>query len=130
MYWTNFRQPTAHVHQNIFGKTIIEVCDKILAWRIPTCYDKSLAWRNTKCFDKILARRKSWNFEVLESLESIEKVWKSLEKIVLTRGLGLNCFSVLFAKKRKTEKVKPTCCFWERIGFHLSQSQNRVHHRK
>ena len=26
MYWTNFRQPTAHVQQNIFGKTLIEVC--------------------------------------------------------------------------------------------------------
>ena len=25
MYWTNFRQPTAHVQQNIFGKTLIEV---------------------------------------------------------------------------------------------------------
>ena len=26
MYWTNFRQATAHVQQNIFGKTLIEVC--------------------------------------------------------------------------------------------------------
>ena len=26
MYWTKFRQPTAHVQQNIFGKSIIEVC--------------------------------------------------------------------------------------------------------
>ena len=26
MYWTNFRQPTAHLQQNIFGKTLIEVC--------------------------------------------------------------------------------------------------------
>ena len=26
MYWTNFRQPTAHVQQNIFEKTLIEVC--------------------------------------------------------------------------------------------------------
>ena len=26
MYWTNFRQPTAHVQQNIFGKSLIEVC--------------------------------------------------------------------------------------------------------
>ena len=26
MYWTNFRQPTAHVQQNILGKTLIEVC--------------------------------------------------------------------------------------------------------
>ena len=26
MYWTNFRQPTAHVQQNIFGKTLIKVC--------------------------------------------------------------------------------------------------------
>ena len=26
MYWTNFRQPTAHVQQNIFGKTLTEVC--------------------------------------------------------------------------------------------------------
>ena len=26
MYWTNFRQPTAHVQQNIFGKTTIAVC--------------------------------------------------------------------------------------------------------
>ena len=25
MYWTNFRQPTAHLQQNIFGKTPIEV---------------------------------------------------------------------------------------------------------
>ena len=26
MYWMNFRQPTAHVQQNIFGKTLIGVC--------------------------------------------------------------------------------------------------------
>ena len=26
MYWTNYRQPTAHVQQNIFGKTLTEVC--------------------------------------------------------------------------------------------------------
>ena len=26
MYWTNFRQPIAHVQQNIFGKTLIKVC--------------------------------------------------------------------------------------------------------
>ena len=26
MYRTNFRQPTAHVQRNIFGKTLIEVC--------------------------------------------------------------------------------------------------------
>ena len=26
MYWTNFWQPTAHVQQNIFGETLIEVC--------------------------------------------------------------------------------------------------------
>ena len=26
MYWTNFRQPTANVQQNIFGKILIEVC--------------------------------------------------------------------------------------------------------
>ena len=26
MYWTNFRQPTAHVQQDIFGKTLTEVC--------------------------------------------------------------------------------------------------------
>ena len=26
MYWTNIRQPTVHVQQNIFGKTLIEVC--------------------------------------------------------------------------------------------------------
>ena len=25
MYWTNFRQPTAHVQKNVFGKTSIEV---------------------------------------------------------------------------------------------------------
>ena len=24
MYWTNFRQPTAHLQQNIFEKTLIE----------------------------------------------------------------------------------------------------------
>ena len=26
LYWTNFRQPTAHVQQNIFGKTPIDLC--------------------------------------------------------------------------------------------------------
>ena len=26
MYWTNFRQPTAHVQQNIFGKILKELC--------------------------------------------------------------------------------------------------------
>ena len=26
MYWTNFWQPTAHVQQNIFEKTLIEAC--------------------------------------------------------------------------------------------------------
>ena len=26
MHWTNFRQPTAHVQHNIFGKTSIEAC--------------------------------------------------------------------------------------------------------
>ena len=26
MYWTNFRQPTAHVQQNIFGKILIGDC--------------------------------------------------------------------------------------------------------
>ena len=26
MYWTDFRQPTGHVQQNIFVKTLIEVC--------------------------------------------------------------------------------------------------------
>ena len=26
MYWTNYWEPTAHVQQNIFGKTFFEVC--------------------------------------------------------------------------------------------------------
>ena len=26
MYWTNFRQTTAHVQQTFFGKTLIDVC--------------------------------------------------------------------------------------------------------
>ena len=30
MQWTNFRQPTAHVQQNIFGKTPTEVCSPCL----------------------------------------------------------------------------------------------------
>ena len=30
MYWTNFRQPTAHLQQNIFGKTPTEVCSPCL----------------------------------------------------------------------------------------------------
>ena len=30
MYWTNIQQPTVHVQQNIFGKTLIEVCSPYL----------------------------------------------------------------------------------------------------
>ena len=30
MYWTNFRQSTVHVEQNIFEKTHIEVCSPYL----------------------------------------------------------------------------------------------------
>ena len=26
MYWTNFRQPIAHVQPNIFGQNLLEVC--------------------------------------------------------------------------------------------------------
>ena len=26
MHWTNFKQPTAHLQQDIFGKTLIQVC--------------------------------------------------------------------------------------------------------
>ena len=30
MYWTNFWQPSVYIHQNIFEKTIIEVCNSHL----------------------------------------------------------------------------------------------------
>ena len=30
MYWTNFRQSTAHVQQNIVGKSLIEACSPYL----------------------------------------------------------------------------------------------------
>ena len=40
MYWTNFRQPTAHVKQNIFGKTSIEACSSHLYAFFGTFYAK------------------------------------------------------------------------------------------
>ena len=40
MYGTNFRQPTAHVQQNIFGKTLIEVCSLHLYASFGTFYTK------------------------------------------------------------------------------------------
>ena len=39
-YWTNFRQPTAHVQQNIFAKTPIEVCSSHLYASFGTFYAK------------------------------------------------------------------------------------------
>ena len=40
MYWTNFLQPTAHVQQNIFGKTLIEVRSPHLYASFGTFYAK------------------------------------------------------------------------------------------
>ena len=40
MYWTNFRQPNAHVQQNIFGKTLIEVRSPHLYASFGTFYAK------------------------------------------------------------------------------------------
>ena len=40
MYWTNFRQPTAHAQQNIFGKTLIEVRSLHLYASFGTFYAK------------------------------------------------------------------------------------------
>ena len=40
MYWTNIRQPTAHVQQNIFGKTLIEVRSSHLYASFGTFYAK------------------------------------------------------------------------------------------
>ena len=40
MYRTNFRQPTAHVQQNIFGKTLIEVRSPHLYASFGTFYAK------------------------------------------------------------------------------------------
>ena len=40
IYWTNFRQPTAHVQQNIFGKTLTEVCSPHLYASFGTFYAK------------------------------------------------------------------------------------------
>ena len=38
MYWTDFWQPTAHVQQNIFVKTLIEVCSPHLYASFGTFY--------------------------------------------------------------------------------------------
>ena len=40
MYWSNFWQPTAHLQQNIFGKTPIEVCSPHLSTFFGTSYTK------------------------------------------------------------------------------------------
>ena len=40
MYWTDFRQPTAHVQQNRFGKTLIEVRSPHLYASFGTFYAK------------------------------------------------------------------------------------------
>ena len=40
MYWTNFRQPTAHVKQNIFGKILIENCSPHLYASFGSFYAK------------------------------------------------------------------------------------------
>ena len=40
IYWMNFRQPTAHVQQNIFGKTLIEVRTPHLYASFGTFYGK------------------------------------------------------------------------------------------
>ena len=40
MYWTNFRQPTAHIQKNIFGKTCIEVFSPHLYASFGTFYVK------------------------------------------------------------------------------------------
>ena len=38
MYWTNFRQPTAHVQQNISGKTLIQgeqrICERSWKYKV------------------------------------------------------------------------------------------------
>ena len=38
MYWTNFWQPTVHVKQNIFERTLIEVCSPHLYLSFGTFY--------------------------------------------------------------------------------------------
>ena len=43
MYWTIFWQPTAHVHQNIFGKTPTKVCSPHLYPSFYTFYVK-IGW--------------------------------------------------------------------------------------
>jgi len=40
MHWTNFRQPTAHIQQNIFGKTLLEVGSPYLYASFGTFYAK------------------------------------------------------------------------------------------
>ena len=61
MYWTNFRQPNAHVQQNIFGKTLIELC-------IPHLY----ASFGTLCVQIGQLFEAQWVFEkCLETLKSL-----------------------------------------------------------
>ena len=56
MYWTNFRQPTAHVQQNIFGKIPIKACSTHFYASFGTFYAKigqlfEAQWVFEVCFE-------------------------------------------------------------------------------
>ena len=59
MYWTNFRQPTAPIQQNIFGKTSIEACSLHLYASFGTFYVK---------IDQLLEAQ--WVFEVCLKIDN------------------------------------------------------------
>ena len=92
MYWTNFWQPTIHVHQNIFEKTLSEVCSPHLCasfgtfcakifnhWR----HSESLNFRKNSKIDDIFLRR-----QLIVEFKTYFKGSLCLEKLI---NFGVKC---------------------------------------
>ena len=76
MYWTNFRQPTAHVQQDIFGKTLIKICSYI--------------------FTLLLAPFASKLVNYSRHSESLKYVWKSTNRSHRRKMSSISEFFIMF----------------------------------
>ena len=85
MYWTNFRQPTAHVQQNVFGKTPIEACSPHLYASLGTFYAQIGQLFEAK-----------WVFEVCLKIDkslSTDFCSKSVKRTIFSMNLWKDIYS-------------------------------------
>ena len=113
MYWTNFQQPSAHVQQNIFGKTLIEVCSLHLYASFGTfcvqigqlfapqwVFKHSEEFRNQRHFPSVIVNCRYSNiFQRLTVSPMIEKFWRKrcqTKRKKWTINLYKSCFEKTF----------------------------------